>query len=280
MRSTDLRALTAQPGANDACYHDPYLPNRAIGLRAARPDRYSPQTPVLFVHHGDLRNGGEHRDYWLPLVNATQLLVIALEFPSSAYPGPAWYNLGNRVDVQGRLKPRREWTYGVPARVFASLREQGVVASRHYGLFGHSSGGQFVHRLISLGFHDGVAAAVTANAGTYAMPDLGVAFPYGLGDAEIDDAALCALLAFKLMVFAGTADVDTTSAHFPRDEAAMRQGPTRYARARLYGRGPGRRTTAAPPLQLDDHRCSRCRARRRENGGGGGDRFGRRVARG
>jgi hypothetical protein len=130
MHSTDLRGLVARVGLNDAWYEDPYLPNRAILLRAARPKRYSPQTPVVFVHHGDLRNGGEYRDYWLPLVDEAQLLVIALEFPSSAYPGPAWYNLGNRVDADGRPKPRTEWTYGVPGRVFASLREQGVTASQ------------------------------------------------------------------------------------------------------------------------------------------------------
>ena len=122
-----------------------------------------------------------------------------------------------------------------------------------YGLFGHSSGGQFVHRMISLGFHDGVATAATANAGTYAMPDLDVTFPYGLGGTEIDDAALRALLAFRLTVFAGTADTDTTSEHFPRDDAAMRQGPTRYARAGLYrGRARGR-STARDVLCLGNH---------------------------
>lgn len=118
----------------------------------------------------------------------------------------------------------------MPGRVFASLRSQGVTARRCYGLFGHSSGGQFVHRMISLGFRDGVATAATANAGTYAMPDLDVTFPHGLGGTEIDKAALRALLAFRLTVFAGTADIDTTSEHFPRDD----EGPTRYARAHAY----------------------------------------------
>lgn len=232
--SCDLRGLVAQAGANDVAYTDPHLPDRAIVLRAARPQRYSARTPVLFVHHGVQRNGGDYRDYWLPLVDAAQLLVIVPEFPLSDFPGAAWYNYGNRVDADGHPKPRSEWTYGVPERVFASLREQGVTALPRYGLFGHSAGGQFVHRMISLGFRDRVAAAATANAGTYAMPDLGVAFPYGLGDAGLDDAALRALLAFGLMVFAGTADVDTTSEHFPRDEPAMRQGPTRHARAHAY----------------------------------------------
>jgi hypothetical protein len=232
--ANDLRGLVAQAGANDAAYADPHLPERAIVLRAARPRHYSPDTPVLFVHHGVQRNGGDYRDYWLPLVDTAPLLVIVPEFSWSAFPQAAWYNFGNRVDADGRPKPRTEWTYGVPERVFAALRQQGITAAQRYGSFGHSAGGQFVHRMISLGFRERVAVAATANAGTYAMPDLGVAFPYGLGDAGLDDAALRALLAFRLMVFAGTADTDTTGEHFPRDEPAMRQGPTRYARAHGY----------------------------------------------
>jgi len=234
MSLTDLRGLVAQAGVNDAWYEDPHLPGRPVLLHAARPERYSPATPLLFAHHGDLRNGGDYRDYWLPLVDEAKFLVVVPEFAPSAYPGPAWYNLGNRVDENGRTRPREEWTYGVPGRVFASLRGQGVTARRCYGLFGHSSGGQFVHRMISLGSRDSVATAATANAGTYAMPDLDVAFPYGLGGTEIDETALRALLAFRLTVFAGTADIDTTSEHFPGDDAAMRQGPTRHARAHAY----------------------------------------------
>src|SRR5580704_8240522 len=234
MDSTDLSGLVARAGVNDVWYEDPHLPGRPVLLRAARPSTYAPTTPLLFAHHGDLRNGGDYRDQWLPLIEEAQLLVIVPEFTASAYPGTAWYNLGNLIGAAGPARPRTEWTYAVPGRVFAALRRQELTARRRYGLFGHSSGGAFVHRMVSLGFRGDVAAAATANAGTYAMPDLDLAFPYGLGGTGLDEAALRALLAFRLTVFAGTADVDTASEHFPRDDAAMRQGPTRFARAHAY----------------------------------------------
>ena len=234
MSVNDLRGLIAQAGANDAVYEDAALPGRPLTLRAARPRNCTPATPVLFVHHGVLRNGADYRDYWLPLVDEAQLLVIVPEFSAASFPGSPWYNFGNRADDGGQAKPREEWTYGVPGRVFAELRAQGVTARRRYGTFGHSAGGQFVHRMMSLGFRDHVAAAATANAGTYAMPDLTTPFPFGLGGTGLDEPALRALLGFRLTVFAGTADTDTESEHFPRDEPAMRQGPTRYARAHAY----------------------------------------------
>jgi len=234
MTAADLQGLVAHAGANDVLYEDPFLAGRPLSLRSACPRTYSPSTPVLLVHHGDLRNGADFRDCWLPLVDEAQLLAITLEFSATAYPGPEWYNLGNRLDTDGREKPRDEWTYGVPGRLFAALCTQEITTRRRYGVFGHSSGGQFVHRMISLGFREGVAAAATANAGTYAMPDLQIGFPYGLGGTHLDEAALRTLLAFRLTIFAGTADVDTTSPHFPNDAAAMRQGPTRFARAHAY----------------------------------------------
>ena len=42
---------------------------------------------------------------------------------------------------------------------------------QRFGLFGHSAGGQFVHRMLSFGFRDCVAVAVSANAGTEYLAD-------------------------------------------------------------------------------------------------------------
>jgi len=234
MRVSDLNSLVARSGRTEGRYEDSHLLGRPIRLFAARPAHFTPSTPILFVHHGDLRNGRDFRDFWLPLVDKVGLLAIAPEFSEAAFPGPAWYSCGNRSDDDGRRKPRKQWTYGIPRRIFAALRAQRLTTQHRYGLFGHSSGAQFVHRSISLGFRDAVAAAVTANAGTYAMPDLGIAFPYGLGGTYLDETALQNLLTFPLAVFAGTADIDASSPHFPKDGPAMRQGPTRFARAHGY----------------------------------------------
>jgi hypothetical protein len=229
-----LSALVADPGPNDLPWTDPALPAQPLTLRSARPRHFSAETPVLFVHHGVLRNGGDYRDFWLPLVDEADLLVVVPEFTNESFPGPRSYNFGNRTNDQGMPHPREQWTYAIVERVFADLRTAGVTRRRSYGHFGHSAGGQFVHRMLSLGFRSRVAAAVTANAGTYAMPDLDVAFPYGLGEADLDAKALRELLGFRLTVMAGTADTETEGEHFPREEAAMRQGETRYARAHRY----------------------------------------------
>jgi poly(3-hydroxybutyrate) depolymerase len=232
--TNDLSAILARPGSNDVPYVDPVFPDRPLTLRIARPRHCTPDTPVVFVHHGINRNGYDYRDYWLPLVDETGVLVVAPEFSNEHYPTSRWYNFGNLADEEGRAQPRDLCTYAIVGRLFDAMRAAGVTRQPGYGLFGHSAGSQYVHRLLSLGYRDRVIAAVAANAGTYAMPDPAIAFPYGLGGTGVDDTALAGLLGFRLTVMGGTADIDNTSPHFPKEPQAAAQGDTRHARAHRY----------------------------------------------
>ena len=233
---TDLSRLVDGPGAHSLPYVDPAFPERPLALHAARPSHFAPDTPVLFVHHGVGRNGADYRDYWMKLVDEAGILAIALEFSEASFPEYLWYHFGNLRDEAGTPNPRAQWTYGIDERLFAALRAQGVTTRRRYGLFGHSAGGQFVHRMLSFGFREHVAVAVSANAGTYAMPDLDTAWPFGLGETELDTDALRTLLRFRITVMAGTEDIKTTGRFFPKGPRSMRQGGTRHERAHNYVR--------------------------------------------
>ncbi len=234
----------AQPGASAVLWHDQAFPDRALYLHAARPVRHSPMTPVLFVHHGVGRNGAAYRDYWLPLAEQFGLFVIAIEFPEEGFPDYLRYHFGNMYNEDGTLNPREQWTYGIVPRLFDALRDAGVTARERYGVFGHSAGGQFVHRMLSFGYRERVAVAVCANAGTYAMPDLAVAWPFGLGETEVTADSLAVLLQFPITVMAGMNDTKTTGRYFPKGPRSLRQGETRYHRAHEYVR-LGREVAAA-----------------------------------
>lgn len=231
---SDLSRLVDAPGANSLPYLDAAFPDRPLVLHAARPRQFASDTPVLLVHHGVGRNGAAYRDYWLKLVDEAGILAITLEFTEESFPEYLWYHFGNLHDAAGTPNPRAQWTYGIDERLFAALRAQGVTARRRYGLFGHSAGGQFVHRMLSFGYREHVAVAVSANAGTYAMPDLDVAWPFGLGETVVDAESLASLLRFRITVMAGTHDTKTTGRFFPKGPRSMRQGATRYERAHNY----------------------------------------------
>lgn len=240
---TDLSVLVAHTGGCSLDYADPVFPDRILHLHSARPVRFDASTPVLFVHHGVARNGQDYRDYWADLVDTAGILAIAVEFPEETFPEYLWYNFGNLHDTAGTPNPRAQWTFGIVPRLFAALRAQGVTMCDRYGLFGHSAGGQFVHRMLSFGYRESVAVAVSANAGTYAMPALETPWPFGLGETELDTPALRDLLGFPITVMAGTADTKTTGRFFPKGPRSMRQGPTRWHRAHSYVRA-GREAAA------------------------------------
>ena len=233
---TDLSRLVERPAATSLPYVDPAFPHRPLVLHAARPRHSHVGIPVLFVHHGVGRNGEDYRNYWLKLVDPAGILAISVEFPEASFPEHLWYHFGNLHDKDGTPNRREEWTFGIDERLFDRLRAHGVTTRRSYGLFGHSAGGQFVHRMVSFGFRDRVAVAISANAGTYAMPDLATPWPFGLGRTEVDLDGLRALLGFPITVMAGTADVATTGRFFPKGPRSMRQGANRYARAHNYVR--------------------------------------------
>lgn len=233
---TDLSPLIATAGVASLPYFDPVFPDRMLVLHAVRPAEWQPDFPVLFVHHGVARNGRDYRDYWAPHVDAGGMLVIAIEFPEASFPEYLWYNFGNLHGSDGTANPREQWTFGIDTRLFQALRDQGITTTQRYGLFGHSAGGQYVHRMLSFGYRDQVAVAVSANAGTYAMPDLTTDWPWGLGGTEVALDDLRALLTFPLTIMAGTADTKTTGRFFPKGPKSLKQGPTRHARAHTYFR--------------------------------------------
>jgi len=231
---TDLAPLAATAGEASLPYFDTAFPDRQLILHSARPRDWHPDLPVLFVHHGVGRNGRDYRDYWLPHADAGKMLVIAIEFPEATFPEYLWYNFGNLHRADGTPNPRPQWTFAIDTRLFDALRRQGLTTTRRYGLFGHSAGGQYVHRMLSFGYRDRVAVAVSANAGTYAMPELTTDWPWGLGSTDVTPDDLRAWLTFPLTIMAGTADIKTSGRFFPKGPKSLKQGATRHARAHTY----------------------------------------------
>jgi hypothetical protein len=117
----DLRRLVARVGKNKARYIDPAFPSRPLSLYSARPRHYTQTTPILFVHHGEGRNGRKCRKYMLKLVDEHDMLVITPEFSEKSFPGGDWYNRGNVLDDAKRPNSEQQRTYAIIERLFATL---------------------------------------------------------------------------------------------------------------------------------------------------------------
>ncbi|MGL4968185.1 MAG: alpha/beta hydrolase [Inquilinus sp.] len=203
-------------------------------LHTYRSASYEPGKDVVFVQHGMLRNGDEYRDFWVPAADRHGLLIVAPTFSNEAFNGPENYNDGMVRDDQGQVTPPETWIYRVPALVATALVDARVIAPGRARIFGHSAGGQFLHRMVSLVGFGPFAAVAAANAGWYSLPTLETPFPAGLAGTGADKARLKRLLESPLHVMAGLMDCEAAADNLPSQPEAVAQGPGRLHRARNY----------------------------------------------
>ena len=178
--------------------------------------------PVVIVMHGVNRNADEYAANWRALVREHGLRVYAPEFSDDAFPGAPYYNLGGL----GQEDPS---AYSAIEPLFDAITAQRGAAEGYY-LFGHSAGSQFVHRALLFEELPRLVTAYAANAGWYTLPDLTVAWPYGLEGAPVDEADMTAWLARPMIVLLGDQDTDAQASNLRRTPEAAAQGPHRYAR--------------------------------------------------
>lgn len=196
----------------------------------------------MLVQHGVMRNGDDYRDFWIPAADEHGLVIIAPAFSDAQWPDVVSYNNGNLLATTDRaaladtapITAPETWSYTVITRLVDDLKAAGVLTDQPLYLFGHSAGGQFVHRLLSV-LTPGVFTQVAAgNPGWYTLPLLDLPFPEGLGATPADADSLARLFASPLTILAGDQDTETNDPHLPSEPAALRQGPHRYARALHY----------------------------------------------
>ena len=130
--------------------------------------------------HGVKRNAAEYRDSWALAAEQFGFLLLCPEFSALDYPRKA-YHLGGLVDSSKRWLPEEEWTFHTIERLFDFVKQRTGTIEDSYRIYGHSAGGQFVHRMALFMPRVRFETAVAANTGWYTMPTFdGKKFPYGL----------------------------------------------------------------------------------------------------
>lgn len=218
-------------------------PRREVTVHTYRPSSFTPESRIVLVMHGRARNGAEYRDWFSGEAERRGFLLAVPEFSEAQYAHPHEYNYGAMVDAEGRWRPRAQWLWPVVDAIFEDVRRRFGSKRERYSLFGHSAGGQFVHRLATFAWSPRIERAIAANAGHYTMPDAGETFPHGIGGTPFTADDLRALFSRPLTILLGDADTDPDHPQLPREPADLRQGPHRFARGHHYFEA-GRREAA------------------------------------
>jgi len=188
--------------------------------------------PVVFVMHGVGRDADRYLAEWRDIALKNDIVVVVPEFSQIHFPGSEGYNFGHVFDSNGKLRPRGQWAYSAIEPLFDALRSHEKLLAERYWLFGHSAGAQFVHRLVMLGVTKRMIAAISANSGSYMFPLDEVDWPFGLRGAPATASA--ERFASPMILMLGDADSDPNHRSLPRQQAAMAQGPHRFARGQNF----------------------------------------------
>jgi len=223
-------------GASSYSFPDPRPgPLREIVVHAYRPASFTRSSPIVVVIAGRKRNADEYRDFWIADAERRGLLIVAPGFDEAQYGHPHAYNYGGMCRPDGTFAPREEWIFPVIEGIFQDARQRVQSTRARYFLSGHSAGAQLVHRMVMFG--GGALSyerAVAANAGSYTLPVADEDFPFGLRPIGLSGDELRAMFGRPLEIHLGDRDVDPDDDQLPREPAAMRQGPHRFARGRHF----------------------------------------------
>lgn len=207
--------------------------DKPITVWTHAPQKLKSTSPVVFVMHGVRRNGQQYRDQWVDHADKHGFLLVVPEFAEPHYPSSA-YQRGNVVDDNGRPIDKSKWTFSAIEHLFDHVKKLSGNTSDRYCLYGHSAGGQFVHRMVLLLPEARWRRAIAANPGYYTMPDFEIGYPYGLRGTTATPETLGQVLARDFVLMLGDQDTKRDDPNLQKTPQADAQGLNRLERGKTF----------------------------------------------
>jgi hypothetical protein len=233
--SPALPAIQIVPGSGDFVFVDQKAdPSKRMTVFTYLPKDLKPsEARIVFVMHGMNKNASDLRDYWAQYADKYRFMVLAPLFDLKQWPGN-WYAYESVVGRWGWVRDKSQWSYSAIEHLFDAVKSATGNASPTYFIYGHSEGGQFVHRFVELLPDARYERAVAANPGWYTVPTFAVKFPYGLKRSPATRSSLAKSLGRRFTLLLGDQDTDPNHPQLRRTTEAMAQGPHRFARGQHF----------------------------------------------
>ena len=205
---------------------------KSIKVWTYKPQEWQSGNKIVFVMHGGGRNAEDYLNAWIEIAQKNNVLIVAPEFENKfAKYITNDYQEGNLFTFFGTRNPKKEWAYTVIENIFNHIKSINTITNENYDIFGHSAGGQFVHRMILLMPEARIRTAISANSGFYSLPKENLEFPYGFKNTEIDlKPELKKAYKKRLIILLGELDNDPSLGTFRTTDLAMEQGAYRLER--------------------------------------------------
>lgn len=223
-----------------------------------QPKHFNNHSKILWVIPGAGRNGDSYRDAWVAYAEKYNVLILSPRYAEADYPFEA-YHLGNMIKestIEGAIEFKegtnivklnealftyddnnnpKEWIFNDFDEIFDLVVVATDSEQTQYDIFGHSAGGQILHRLAIFYPTTNANRIIAANSGFYTLPHVETAFPFGIKNRSINTVDLQASFRKKLILLIGALDNgQEKGGTLLRSKTVDQQGLHRLARGRYF----------------------------------------------
>jgi hypothetical protein len=232
--------------------------NDSITIFYHKPINFTQSSKILIVVPGAGRNGDSYRDSWIKTSEKHSVLVLSPSYPEKDY-NYGDYHLGgvvkdldlskgisfkkgtNQVHIDEDIieytieTNNANWIFNDFDRIFEIVKNSTNSNQKKYDMFGHSAGGQILHRFVLFQPNSKADRILASNAGTYTLPDSETFFPFGIENVNISKKQLKKSFNKKLVLFLGELDNNLeTRGKMLRSKTADKQGTSRIDRGKNF----------------------------------------------
>ena len=231
---------------------------RLLKVSYYKPSQFNKKSKILIVIPGAGRNADSYRDAWIEHSEKFSVLVLSVMYSEFDYKFDDYHLCGliensNSNEVFQKttnsnlatldeenyefdvIKDQKNWIFDDFDRIFQSVIENIETDQSLYDLFGHSAGGQILHRMALFSSKSMANRIIAANSGFYTLPDPKENFPFGINNFEFDDQYLKTSFQKRLFVMVGELDnQDEKRGTLLRSVSADAQGHHRLERGKYF----------------------------------------------
>lgn len=240
-----VNEIAIQNGSGKFLIEGGFQKEKTISIHYYKPENLKPESQTILVLPGAGRNGDDYRDAWIEQAEKYTILVLSLEYSETHYPGISNFNLAGMISDVVLNKERtgvdsfkisqntNEWIYNDFDRIYDVVKAELNLNLDSYDMFGHSAGGQILHRFAIFKPQHKANRILASNSGWYTVPTDFDSFPVGLKD--INSSAKEIDFTSNLILFLGEKDdAHETRGHLRRSPEVDKQGLHRLARGKYF----------------------------------------------
>ncbi len=211
------------------------------------PQNWRKDSPIVLVIPGAGRNAWSYRDAWIDASEKKAAIVVSPSYSEESYPRFWNYNIARMIDDVKINKSKtdfvsfsitespNEWIFSDFDRIFDVVKNRLGLVTEKYDIFGHSAGGQILHRFAIFYDSEKVGRILSSNSGWYTVPFYEAEFPLGLINAPVTKEMLNNAFSKNLVVFLGELDNENeTRGHLVKNPRMNRQGLHRLERGNFF----------------------------------------------